>query len=133
MLSLMKSPDSFFGVYLNFLIMNLKTGIYTDYNSLEGKLEGVLPFPTFGLVASFKLNNWILFSGNVGFFAFRIQTLDESLYDFSLGLQFRLKSWLGLSINYQEFDIQVIFPRENLDVRVDYNFRGPSFGVVFSF
>lgn len=133
LLSLMKSPDAFLGIYFNLLLMDLDAGIYSDYQNLDRKIDSKLPFPTFGLIAAFQLKEWITFNGSVGFFAFRLQALDESLYDFSLSLNFRPKSWLGLSIGYQEFDIRVIFPKENYDVRVDYNFRGPSFGIDFSF
>ena len=131
--SVMKSPDSFLGIYLNALLMKLSTGMHIDYQDYNEESVAVLPNPTFGLLMAFRITDDLTFNGSVGFFAFRNNALDESLYHFNISLNYRPVSWLGLSLSYQEFDIKVIFPEENVDVQVDYNYSGPSFGIDFSF
>lgn len=81
----------------------------------------------------FKLKNWLILDGNVGFFALKINDFDGTLFDFSLRLNIKPNYWLGLSLSYQEFDIRVGFPFEEVYTTVDYNFRGPALGVNFTF
>ena len=59
--------------------------------------------------------------------------INGSLFDFSVNLIFKPVKWMGLNLSYREFDIRVSFPYEGIDTTVDYNFRGPAFGVSFDF
>lgn len=132
-LSLLKKPDVFLGVYFNIIVMYLDLGVQSDIGNIDAADDPLLPFPNFGLVAHFKLKDWLLLNGSVGFFGFRVNAMNESLYDLILGLEFKPKTWFGISIGYQEFDVKALFPQENIDVEVNYNFRGPAIGLNFSF
>lgn len=133
LLSLLKKQEVFLGVYFNIIVMYLNLGVQSDIGNIDAPDEPLLPFPNFGLVAHFKLKNWLFLNGSVGFFGFRVKAMDESFYDFTIGLEFKPKTWFGISIGYQEFDVKALFPEENINVEVDYNFRGPAIGLNFSF
>lgn len=132
LLSLVKRSDSFLGIYFNMFFMDIDAGLYSDYFEIDKQLEAILPFPNFGFVLSYELKEWLLLEGHVGFFAFKNHSLDESLYDFSINLTFKPYDWLGINLSYKEFNVKVLAPQNNVDVAVQYGFRGPAFGLVFS-
>ncbi len=131
--TLVKDPDAFLGVYFNIYLMGLYTGVKSDIGDLEAKISYAVPLPNFGFVAMFKLNNWLFLDGNIGFFSLDLEDFEGTIYDFSTRLVFKPTNWLGLSINYQKFDIRVKWPYDGILTTVDYNFRGPGLGVIISF
>lgn len=133
LLSVLKKPDSFLGVYFNLYVMKMNVGISSDFRNIDWRIDAYLPFPNFGLLAAFELTPWLSFEGNIGIFALKSYLLDESLYDFSVDLTFQPFTWLGVSISYQEFDVRMAIPQDQLDVVIDYNYRGPGVGLTFSF
>lgn len=133
LLSLIRDPNSFLGAYFNLYLMWLKTGVRSDLGNIDAKVNFIAPLPNFGIVAMFKLKRWLFLEGNVGFFSLKVSDFDGTLYDFSVRLNFKPTKWLGLNVGYQEFDIRVGFPYESINTTIDYNFRGPAFGVSLGF
>ena len=133
LLSLKRDPNAFLGAYFNLYLMWLKTGVNSDIKNIDAEVSYAAPLPNFGIVAMFKLTNWLYLDGNVGFFSLKVNDFDGTLFDFSVRLNFKPTKWFGLSVSYQEFDIRVGFPYESIYTTVDYNFRGPAFGVSLSF
>ncbi len=133
LLSLKQDPNAFLGAYINIYLMWLDTGVKSDIGSIDAKVRYAAPLPNFGLVAMFKLSKWLDLDANVGFFSLKLNDFDGTLYDFSARLVFKPAKWLGISLSYQEFDIRVSFPYEDINTTVDYNFRGPALGVNLSF
>ena len=131
--TLVKDPDAFLGVYFNIYLMGLSTGVKSDIGDLEAKISYAVPLPNFGLVGMFKLKNWLFLDGNVGFFTLDLEDFEGTIYDFSARLVFKPTNWLGLSIDYQKFDIRVKWPYDGILTTVDYNFRGPGLGAILSF
>ena len=113
--------------------MWLKTGVRSDLGNIDAEVNFVAPLPNFGIFAMFKLRPWLFLEGNVGFFSLKVSDFDGTLYDFSVRLIFKLTKWLGFNVGYQEFDIRVGFPYESINTTIDYNFRGPAFGVSLGF
>lgn len=133
LLTLKQDLNAYLGAYFNIYLMWLDTGVKSDLGSINAKVKYAAPLPNFGLVAMFKLKKWLDLDANVGFFSLKLNDFDGTLYDFSARLVFKPARWLGISLSYQEFDIRVSFPYEDINTTVDYNFRGPAVGVNFSF
>ena len=132
LLSLLQDPDAFLGAYFNIYLMGLYTGVKSDFGDLEAKISYAVPLPNFGLVAMFKLKKWLYLDGTIGFFTLAFEDFDGTIYDFSARLVFKPTNWLGLSIDYQKFDIRVKWPYDGILTTVDYNFLGPGLGVIIS-
>lgn len=133
LLSLLKDPDAFLGTYFNIYFMSLGTGVSSDLGNIDAKVYFTAPLPNLGLVAMFKLREWLYIKGNIGFFSIYLDEFSGSLYDFSARLIFKPLKWFGVDISYQEFDIRVEFPNDDIRTTIDYNFRGPALGLNFMF
>jgi hypothetical protein len=133
LLSLLKDPEAFLGAYLNIYIMSLGTGVRSDLGNIDAKVNFTAPLPNFGLVALFKLKEWLYINGNIGFFSLYLDDFNGSIYDLSARLMFKPMKWFGIDVSYQEFDIMVVFPNDDIQTTIDYNFRGPAVGLNFMF
>jgi len=133
LLSILRDPDAFLGVYFNVYGMMLETGFNADHSELNPNFKFIAPLPSFGMVALFKLTNWLQLHGDVGFFNLQLSTFGGSMYSFDVALDFKPTRWLGITISYQEFDVNVFVPSDGVNTTVDYNFRGPALGLSFVF
>ncbi|PLW93822.1 MAG: hypothetical protein C0591_13870 [Marinilabiliales bacterium] len=133
LLSVLRDPNAFLGFYFNIYFMILETGVKSDQGSINSNVELIAPLPNFGIVASFKLNKWLYLDGEIGFFSLHTSTFGGSLHNFNLSLMARPIRWLGINLSYQEFDVRMEFPSEDINTVVDYNFRGPAIGLSFFF
>jgi hypothetical protein len=131
--SVLRDPNAYLGFYFNVYFMILETGVKSDQGSINANVEFVAPLPNFGIVASFKLIKWLYLDGGVGFFSLHTSTFGGSIYNFNLSLMARPVHWLGINLSYQEFDVRVEFPYDDINTIVDYNFRGPAIGLSFFF
>lgn len=131
--SVLKDPNAHLGFYFNIYFMFLETGIQSDYGYQDLNVNLVAPLPNFGILASFKLNKWLYVNGNIGFFAISLEDFGGSLHNFDLSFMARPVHWLGIDISYQAFDVRVEFPSDDINTRIDYNFRGPAMGLSFFF
>ena len=55
------------------------------------------------------------------------------MYSFDVALDFKPAHWIGITISYQEFDVNIYMPSDEINTTVDYNFRGPALGLSFLF
>ena len=133
LLSVLKDPKAFLGAYFNLYFIMLDTGIYSDVGNVDLNVTLNAPLPNLGLVAFFELNKWLSIDGNIGFFALKTDDFGGNLYSFSLSLVFKANRWLGFNASYQEFDIKVYFPSDEINTHVEYNFRGPALGLSLTF
>ncbi len=133
LLSLLKDPNAFLGAYFNVYVMSLGTGVSSDIGNIDAKVYLTAPLPNFGILADFKLNDWLFLGGNIGFFSIYLDEFGGSIYDFNARLVFKPTHWMGLHVSYQEFDIRVEFPFEGIQTAIDYNFRGPALGFNLMF
>ena len=133
LLSIKQDPNMFLGAYFNIYLIWLETGVESDIGNINAKLDYAVPLPNFGLLAMFRLKEWLFLEGTIGFFSLKLEDFDGSLFDFSARLVFKPTKWLGINLNYQEFDIRVNFPFEDINTTIEYNFRGPGIGLNFSF
>jgi len=133
LLSVLREPNAFLGFYFNVYFMVLKTGVNSNQESINSNAELIAPLPNFGIVASFKLTKWLYLNGDLGFFSINTNSLGGSLHNFNLSLMGRPMHWLGINLSYQEFDVRMEFPSDEINTVVDYNFRGPAVGLSFFF
>ena len=133
LLTIFNDSKAFLGAYFNVFIMGLSSGILSDPDLYNPEFTFTAPLPNFGLVMNFKLTKWLNLYGQVGFFSLHSKTFGGSLYNLTAGATFNITRWFGLNISYKEFDVNVFFPQDNINIIVDYNFRGPSFGASFVF
>lgn len=119
--------------HFNIYFMWLDTGVRSEIGEIDSKVGLLAPLPNLRLSAIFKINRWLYLNGNVGFFSMQTSDLGGSLYNFSLELMVRPVQWFAVDLSYQEFDIRVEFPFEDINTAVDYNFSGPAVGLSFYF
>lgn len=131
--AVLKDPNSFLGAYLNIYMMMLNTGVKSDLLNINSGVKMTAPLPNFGLVAMFKLTNWLNMDANIGFFSLHTKTFGGTIYNLNISFLFNATKWLGFNLSYQEFDINVFFPSNTINTNIDYNFRGPALGVQVKF
>jgi hypothetical protein len=131
--SLKQDSDAYLAAYFNIYFMWLNTGVRSEIGEIDSKVGLLAPLPNLGLIAMFKINRWLNLNGNVGFFSIQTSDLGGSLYNFSLELMVRPVHWFAFDLSYQEFDIRVNFPFEEINTTVNYNFSGPAVGLSFYF
>jgi len=133
--SVLKKPDAFLGLYFNVFFMFLDTGVSTKTyaGANDEQLKLTAPLPNFGVLADFKLNKWLYLNGNIGFFSLSTQGYGGSISSYNAELLAKPVRWLGVSLGYQEFDVNIHAPLDEVTAIVDYNFRGPLAGLTFYF
>ena len=127
LLSLLKAPEAFLGAYFNVFVIFLRTGVRSDIGNIDLGFKLDAPLPNFGLIAIFRLTRWLYFDANFGYFSLNAKYFGGAIFDLDVGLTVAVTKWLGLSVAYQEFDVNIYFPNKIVNTVVDYNFRGPSF------
>ena len=135
LLSILHSEKSFLGVFFNLYMMDIRTGIETNINTKRNlNYKFVAPLPNFGLIMDFKFAEWFHLYGGFGiFFVNNIDGVGGSVYDMQIYANFQPAKWLGLSIGYQGFSVNVSNFVDNYKMDITYNFRGPSAGLSFKF
>lgn len=131
--SILTKQEAFLGAYLNVYLMTLKTGVHSNEINLNKEITLLAPLPNIGLVMYFKMYKWLGLGANIGAFYLNTDGLSGKLYNFNVDLTFTATRWLGFSLGYTTFNIQVNFPEQNYNTEIGYNFRGPSAGVFFKF
>lgn len=131
--SVLREPNAFLGFYFNMYFMFIESGVRSDLENINSNVELIAPLPNVGILASFRLNKWLNLNGGMGFFSFHTSSFKGSLYNFDISLMAKPTHWLGINLSYQEFDVRVEFPSDEINTIVDYNFRGPSIGLSFIF
>lgn len=133
LLSILENQNIFLGAYFNIYLMALKTGVNSEYGDIDASVNLLAPIPNFGFIAMIKLTNWLHLDGNVGFFSLYTSDFGGTIYSLNVSLLFKATEWLGFSLYYQEFDINVFFPSNSINTTISYNFKGPALGVKFTF
>lgn len=139
LLTILRDSRVFLGAYFNIFFMDLATGVYTENNIIDEKLEYLLPLPNFGLIANFELLPWLYFDASLGFFALDLKDSDfaGSVYNLNGALVFKPLHWFGVSVSYEMFNVDF---SDRFDVgdtyipySIKYHFSGPAVGLSFNF
>ncbi len=135
MFSILTHEKSFLGAYFNVYLMNIRTGFKSDiFKDRDYNYQFLAPLPNIGLLMDFELQKWFHLNGSIGiFFVNSIDGVGGSIQDFHFYTSFYPAKWLALSIGYQVFNVVVTSREENYLLNVSYNFKGPSFNMIFRF
>ncbi len=133
LLSILKNPDAYLGAYFNIYFMVLETGVYSNSKAIDANVELLAPLPNFGLLVAFRLTNWMYLDGSIGFFSLQTKDFGGAIHNYNVSLVFKPIHWLGINLSYKQFDVNVNFLSNNIKTVIDYNFRGPSLGLSFTF
>ncbi len=133
LLSILKNPDAYLGAYFNIYFMVLETGVYSNSKAIDANVELLAPLPNFGLLVAFRLTNWMYLDGSIGFFSLQTKDFGGAIHNYNVSLVFKPIHWLGINLSYKQFDVNVNFLSNNIETVIDYNFRGPSLGLSFTF
>ena len=133
LLSILKEENAFFGAYFNLFLINVQAGVRSEVFDFDESTGLLAPLPNFGLVAMFKLKNWVSLAGGVGIFFLNMQGLNGNFLDVNASVTFTPVRWLGINVGYYLFDVNAGWPVEQFRAYANYNYSGPSFGLTFSF
>lgn len=133
LLSVMETPNVYLSAYFNLYFMQLKTGVNSDIGNIHGKVSFTAPLPNFGVIADFRFKPWLSFNTKIGFFSLNTEEFKTSIFSFNAAFCFKPLDWLGITVSYQEFDIELYFPANQINTTINYNYRGPGLGVLFTF
>ena len=132
--SILDTKKSFLAVFFNVYMMDIKTGVKSDFLKRDLNYRFLAPLPNFGMVMDFKFSEWFHLYGGFGiFFVNNINGLHGSVYDIQVFANFQPAKWLGLSIGYQGFNVSVTSYVDDFKMNITYNFRGPSAGLSIKF
>jgi hypothetical protein len=132
-LSILKDPESFLGMYFNLYVMPISLGVNSDLNIRNSNLSTIVPLPNIGLIAMFTLTKWLVLSGNIGFFSLYTKTFGGNINDLNISVMFKVTQWLNINLNYQKFFVHVLFPDQWINTSVNYDFQGPAVGITLKF
>jgi hypothetical protein len=132
--SIFNKPNTFLGAYFNVYVMLIRTGL-TGQNLVltDATMNATVPLPNLGLLTMFQLTKWLSVNGNIGVFSLYTDALGGYIQDIKLSLVFKATPWLAFSVSFQKFYVHAIFPDTKVNTVVDYDFHGPSAGIVFIF
>jgi hypothetical protein len=133
LLSILTEEKSFLGIYFNTYITKIRAGVYSEVLNFEKEVGVYAPMPNIGILARFDLTNWLTVSGGAGVFFINAYGLNGSFHDIHATVVLRPTKWLGLSLGYYIYDVNVGFPVEQFRAYVNYNFSGPNLGLHFKF
>ena len=131
--SIMTDPKAFLAAYIAVHTMIIKTGVRPGIGFADFPLDAVAPLPSIGLIFRFRLNDWFALTGNIGAFSLYVDALGGYVQNLEFAGVFRLAKWMELSLSYQKFFVQALFPEDKINTTVDYDFKGPALGVVIHF
>lgn len=131
--SIITDEHSFLGAFINVYFANVKVGINSDVFEIKKSTQYYAATPNFGIIASFKLKQWMSISAGIAFFFLSTEDWSGSFQDLQVTADFYPTKWLGLSIGYQSFNIQGTFPEEKFTAHLKYSIQGPAFGLKFTF
>ena len=139
LLTILRDSRVFLGAYFNIFFLDLQTGVYTEENRIDEKIEFLLPLPNFGISASFEVLPWLYFDASAGLFALNLENnyFEGSVYNVNGALIFKPLHWFGVSLSYEMFNIDVSDRYDIGDTyipySVKYHFSGPAVGLSFNF
>ncbi len=139
LLTILRDSNVFLGAYFSVYFMDIGAGVYTSESIINENINFVAPLPNFGVIANFKLYPWLFFDANLGFFSISLEDIPfgASIYNVSVALVFKPTKWLGISTSYEMFDVNIDtafdVASSEIPTNIEYHFKGPALGLLFSF
>jgi hypothetical protein len=83
------------------------------------------PLPVIGLHGTWSLGNDLWLDATAQFFSLSIDEYDGSLQDYRIGLVWQPKSWAGIGIGYNRFNVDVDVDSSGFKGALDWSYDGP--------
>ena len=83
------------------------------------------PLPVIGLRGLWKLPRDFYVDAQAQFFALSIDEYDGSIQDYRLMLTWQPKTWLGLGVGYNSFQVDVDVEKDRFNGSLDWTYKGP--------
>lgn len=131
--TIVTDAKSFLGAYLNFYLMNLKTGIESQGFTLNENLAILAPLPNYGLVVGFKATNWLWLTSKIGMFYINLDDFTGRINDVDVSAKFKVYKWVNVNLSYKVFNIYVQTYTRDIKTILEYNVRGPALGISLRF
>lgn len=133
MFTLVDDENAFLGAFINLYMMSIKTGVNSKGQTLSENVKMLAPLPDIGLLAIFSVTKWLSLKGKFAIFALRAGDYSGKINDLSVGGTFKVKSWLGINLSYNVFNISLLTQEYKINALVEYDYRGPALGVNLKF
>lgn len=131
--TLIENSNAFLGCYFNIYLMNVRTGVKSEFFKFDEEVGITAPVPALGVLGLFKITPWLHLDTGVGYFSLNTRNFGGRVNNLTARLNFYPWRWLGVNLGYQEFDVEVYFPSDNVNTIIEYHFIGPTAGLAFVF
>lgn len=131
--SILREEYAYLGLYFNIYFARVSAGVSIDGTSYSRSVSLGTPAPSFGILASFELTEWMRIAGGLGFMYLNTYDLGGSLFDGQVFLEFMPVKWLGISLGYFGLDVEMDVPVERFRSYINYRLNGPTVGLWFRF
>ncbi len=121
------------GLFVNFYIMTVATGVSSNDEQISENLEVTLPLPNFGAQAYYKLGERVGLFGIFSVFFLSLDDFSGAIHTLGGQVEFYLAPWLDLSLGYYLFDLNIEVDEANFTGIFDYVYQGPFLGLGFRF
>jgi len=101
---------------------NTSTGEELDISN-EASVNA--PLPVIGARGLWKLPNNFYVDAQAQFFALSIDEYDGSVQDYRLMLTWQPKTWAGIGIGYNSFNVNVDVEKDRFNGSLDWTYKGP--------
>ena len=119
------------GLFVNFYVLTVATGISSDTESINESFRITAPLPNFGAQAYYKINRWLGVSGMFSMFFLSIDDYAGSIHTLGGQLDFYLTRWLEAGLGYYVFDLNLEVSKTQFTGMFDYIYQGPYLGLGF--
>lgn len=133
MYDIVSDDRSRLGVFVNFYVMTVASGISSSAEQLNENFRVTAPLPNFGAQAYYKIKEWFGVSGLFSLFFLSIDDYAGSIHTFGGQMDFYLMPWLDAGLGYYLFDINLEVSKTQFTGLFDYLYKGPYLSLGFQF
>ena len=121
------------GLFVNFYIMTLSSGISTTQGLIDESFKVTAPLPNFGAMAQYKLSKRVGLSGFFSIFFLTVGDFSGAIHNIGGELNFYLTPWLDLGLGYYLLDLNIEAETSQFVGIFDFIYQGPYLSLGFSF
>ena len=124
---------SHLGLFINFYILSLRSGISSDQEKLNENFKITASLPNFGAQTYYKIHKRFGLSGIISLFFLSLDDLSGAIHTLGGQMDFYLTRWLELGVGYYMFDLNIEAYESQFTGIIDYTYQGPYLSLGFRF